>query len=373
MMTCDDDGSFSATLTADDGTTANSSSATVNVANVAPIIELSGAASTDEGANFSLTLGAVNDPGDDTVSELVIDWGDENIERYDVGDTPSHVYDDGPASHTISVDLIDEDGTHTNAGVHEVEVNNVAPTIDLIEAPTEPVAIDAQPVSIQVFFSDPGNDTHETTANWGDGNSDTIDGLSPVSADHAYEEPGVYTLEVTVTDDDGGSDSTVYEYVVIYYVDGGTVTGSGRISDPGDPADNIDWVCNPELCANDEGSAMFAFRSGYHRGATAPTGNTHFAFHAGDLRFVSTSYNWLVVNQGGNNAQFRGEGLINRTAPDDADHYQFMIWAGDETGSKGADTFRIKIWYEVDGTETVVFDNGVDQALDKGGIVVHTN
>ena len=44
-----------------------------------------------------------------------------------------------------------------------------------------------------------------------------------------------------------------------------------------------------------------------------------------------------------------------------------MLWAGD----KDPDTFRIKIWYEEDGTENVVYDNGMDQAIGGGSIVIH--
>ena len=50
-----------------------------------------------------------------------------------------------------------------------------------------------------------------------------------------------------------------------------------------------------------------------------------------------------------------------------------MIWAGEGTGSNGEDTFRIQIWYEVDGTETLVYDNGFDQPIDGGKIKVQAN
>ena len=44
-----------------------------------------------------------------------------------------------------------------------------------------------------------------------------------------------------------------------------------------------------------------------------------------------------------------------------------MLWTGDYD----TDTFRIKIWYE-DGGEIVVYDNGMDQAIGGGSIVIHT-
>jgi hypothetical protein len=45
-----------------------------------------------------------------------------------------------------------------------------------------------------------------------------------------------------------------------------------------------------------------------------------------------------------------------------------MIWAGDGT----PDTFRIRIWWEADGVETDVYDNGFNQPIGAGNIVVHT-
>jgi hypothetical protein len=109
------------------------------------------------------------------------------------------------------------------------------------------------------------------------------------------------------------------------------------------------------------GKATFGFVSKYKKGASIPEGTTEFQFKAGGLNFHSTNYDWLVVNQGGTNAQFKGYGTING-----AGNYGFMLWAGD--GSP--DTFRIKIWDAT--TEEVVYDNGPDQPIGGGNIVVHT-
>ena len=89
------------------------------------------------------------------------------------------------------------------------------------------------------------------------------------------------------------------------------------------------------------GKANFGFVSKYRNGATEPTGNTEFQFHAADLNFHSSDYDWLVVTQGDTNAQFKGSGTINGTGD-----YKFMIWAGDDD----PDTFRIRIWEEDEAT-----------------------
>lgn len=115
------------------------------------------------------------------------------------------------------------------------------------------------------------------------------------------------------------------------------------------------------------GRATFGFVSKYKKGASIPEGNTEFQFKAGDLNFHSTSYEWLVVT-GSDYARFKGEGTINGGFDSSGNPYKFMIWAGDDA----PDTFRIKIWYEENGSEIVVYDNGMDQPIGGGSIVVHT-
>ena len=57
------------------------------------------------------------------------------------------------------------------------------------------------------------------------------------------------------------------------------------------------------------GKAGFGFVSRYQPGTSAPDGNTQFRFHAGDLGFKSTEYEWLVV--AGARGMFKGSGTIN--------------------------------------------------------------
>jgi parallel beta-helix repeat protein len=164
-------------------------------------------------------------------------------------------------------------------------------------------------------------------------------------------QPGVTKLTLTV--DDGPAQASDAVVLVVYDPSAGFVTGGGWIDSPAGA-----YVPDPSLV----GKASFGFVSQYKKGATVPTGNTEFVFQAGDLNFHSISYDWLVVNQNGSNAQFKGSGTINS-----AGNYKFMLWAGD-----GApDTFRIKIWEE-NGGEVVVYDNGFNQSIGGGSIVVHT-
>src|SRR5207237_10818584 len=99
-----------------------------SVKNVAPTIAISGNASVNEGSTYSLTLGAVTDPGTDTVSSWIVHWGDGNTDTYASNGVKTHTYADGPNNYNITVDLVDEDGTYLDgANAQSVQLNNVAP------------------------------------------------------------------------------------------------------------------------------------------------------------------------------------------------------------------------------------------------------
>jgi len=167
-------------------------------------------------------------------------------------------------------------------------------------------------------------------------------------------EAGVYSICVRGTDSKCNLGSAECVLLAVYDPAAGFVTGSGWIDSPV----NTDYQYMQV-----GGKASFGFVAKYKKGANIPEGNTEFQFKAGNLNFHSTAYDWLVVNQGGTRAQFKGSGTINGSGD-----YRFMLWAGDGE----PDTFRIKIWYEDGGEEVVVYDNGTDQAIGGGSIVVHT-
>jgi len=170
----------------------------------------------------------------------------------------------------------------------------------------------------------------------------------------APAEPGIYPLVLTVNDGEGGAD-TASTSVVVYDASAGFVTGGGWIDSPAGA-----YFADPNLA----GKATFGFVSKYRKGATVPTGNTAFEFAAGGLHLQSTSYEWLVVT-GSDYARFKGTGTINGMGD-----YKFMVWAGDDE----PDTFSIRIWQEDEatGVETDIYDNGFDQPIGGGSIVIHT-
>jgi hypothetical protein len=236
-----------------------------------------------------------------------------------------------------------------------------APEIQSLDVAPDLTSVDHQ-VTATVNFCDLDLGSGIVVAfDWGDGQRESWPvtaaecdpGSQSLSATHEYDEAGIYTVNVTITDEDGRSDSESFRYVVIYDPSGGFVTGGGWIDSP------LGAYPNDETLT---GKANFGFVSKYKKGASVPTGNTEFEFKVADLNFKSTSYDWLVI--AGDNARYKGEGTINGEGS-----YNFMLWGGDGT----PDTFRIKIWTEDEATavETDIYDNGFDQELGGGSVVIH--
>ena len=306
-----------------------------------------------DGAIYELNeAGTVDFACDDAVSGLASCVG--SVGNGSVLDTSTL------GSHSITVTGTDEAGNE-NVLTHDYTVaDTVAPTVGEPVVTPNPVSVDATSL-LQADVSDDASGL--ASAEWfldadpgqGDGEPMAISGGVATATIGAGLEPGVYTVSVRAQDQAGNWSAPSETLLVVYDPAGGFVTGGGWIDSPGGAL-----VADPDA----SGRANFGFVSKYKKGATIPTGQTEFRFVAGDLDFHSSSYDWLVVNKGGTRAQFKGSGTI-----DGAGDYRFMIWATDDS----PDTFRIKIWTE-DGTgvETTVYDNGTDQAIGGGNVVVHT-
>jgi PKD repeat protein len=266
--------------------------------------------------------------------------------------------------------VVEIDETVTNVGTFSGFLSNGAlcsasdtATVTVVEPPNQPPTADPNgpyvgAVGSAIVFdgaasSDPDNDP--LTYAWDFGDGDMATGATP---SHTYSDAGIYDVCLTVNDGYVDSEEAC-TIAVIYDPSAGFVTGGGWIDSPEGA-----YVPDPTLV----GKATFGFVSKYKKGATVPTGNTEFQFKTADLNFHSSSYDWLVVT-GSDYARFKGSGTINGEG-----EYKFMLWAGDGTGTNGADTFRINIWEEDEETaaETVIYDNGSNQEVGGGSIVVHT-
>ena len=95
---------------------------------MAPTATLSGADTVEEGSAYTLNLGAITDPGLDTVTSYLIHWGDGSSDAYSSAGTVTHVYADGTGDidRTISLDLVDEDGTYLSVASKDITVKDTS-------------------------------------------------------------------------------------------------------------------------------------------------------------------------------------------------------------------------------------------------------
>ncbi|MCG6958076.1 MAG: hypothetical protein LJF04_18975, partial [Gemmatimonadetes bacterium] len=176
-------------------------------------------------------------------------------------------------------------------------------------------------------------------------------------------EPGIYSFQACVEADGASLGVCQDVQIVVYDPSAGFVTGGGWIDSPAGA-----YVLDPDL----SGKATFGFVAKYKKGQSTPEGNTEFQFHAAGLNFHLSSYDWLTI-AGKAFAMFKGVGTVNGEMCGVDDPYKFMLWAGDDFGGTPPGpfyyTFRIKIWC---GEDDDIYDNGMNQEIGGGSIVVHT-
>lgn len=342
----------------------NTYSATVTVNNVAPAVNAGGPYSGNEGSAISFTF-SCTDPGVLDTWTASVNWGD-GTPAQSLGAVTcnsgtfnaSHTYaDDNPTgtssdTYSVSVSVTDDD-LGTGTGTATATVYNVAPDItkfEIMDGGGYVFPVNT-PINFLVEFTDPGTeDTWECELA---SEAGTVDPscTSPANVSMQFSAAGIYNVSVEVTDDDGGEDSSGTIMIVIYDPNAGFVTGGGWIYSPG-------GAYKPDTTL--EGKATFGFVSKYLKGANKPTGNTEFQFHAAGFNFKSTDYEWLVVS--GPQAQYKGTGTVNGTG-----NYGFILTARDDA----PDTFRLKVW-DKDNGDAIVYDNGSNQPLGGGSIIIHT-
>ena len=280
---------------------------------------------------------------------------------------------------TVVVGAPQNDDKGTNSGSAYIFLlsgdDDEAPIVSNVLATPNPVAVNtAVDLSAAVDDSSTGDsDIASATYSIDGGTAVAMSGsfdasTVTVSATLSFAQSGVYTICVSGTDVAGNTGAEACTLLAVYDPDAGFVTGGGWINSPAGACDLS------ATCQGATGKAHFGFVSRYHKGANIPTGNTAFKLDAGDLKFKSEAYEWLVI--AGQKAQYKGVGTINGGGD-----YGFMLFAVDAALSANTDTdrFRIKIWDRADA-DRVVYDNeaGVADndvaatAIAGGSIVIHS-
>jgi hypothetical protein len=185
---------ITASATNEDGTF-NANVLSVAVGTVAPTIQVSGAASSNQYAAYTLTLGAASDPSGGPVTQYIVHWGDGTTDSFaSIGDK-THTYSSAGAQ-AISVDLVDQIGTFTNAGSSSVNVVAINPTLTLSGAGS---ATQGQAYTLNLSATGAGSETISGwSINWGDGNLQTFTG-NPGSVQHIFTSASDFTITATAT------------------------------------------------------------------------------------------------------------------------------------------------------------------------------
>lgn len=196
-------------------TVVSDNSQTVFAQNIAPGIAFSVTNAANEGSEVTLNASVTQaDPGQDSISEWIIDWGDGTqtfTETIPAG--VKHAYaDDG--QYQIRLAARDEDGVHTSPTVEAVSISNVAPVLTAVLSQTS--VAEGAAAFLQLNVSDPGDDTVTAwVIDWGDGSDEQrvvpgataqdspfVDAIG-TSVSHIYKNQGVRTIRITAIDEDG--------------------------------------------------------------------------------------------------------------------------------------------------------------------------
>jgi hypothetical protein len=253
-------------------------------------------------------------------------------------------------------------------GSHAVVVgklDGMPPSVSILELQPNPARVGA-PISVTAIASDSergnspiamievrleGREWAPMTPSDGgwDGATENAQSFLP-----AQSNPGVYSVCVRASDSAGNTSQEACEFVAVYDPDGGFVTGGGAIDSP---------VGADVVSPSASGVARFGFVSKYHKGATVPSGNVQFRFEAGNLRFTSTSMEWLVVT-GEPRAKFRGVGVVDGEG---TCRFEVDAWDGSLDAS-GQDGFGFRL-FQCSAQESRY--SVPAQPLRQGSIVIH--
>ncbi|GEM_PF-938705 len=210
----------------------------VTVDNVAPTIALSGNTQVNKLAPYKLQLGAITDPGNDTVTGYRINWGDGLATGFvagvPTGRTVQHTYAVGGVDRIITVDLYDEDAApHLAAAAKTVTVRNAALNLKVQQKGTPTTVARGGVVTLAITLTNLGNSLASgvfTTLQLPTGMSFVLSGSTT-----GWQTIGVRQFRLNVgTLDVGQSLKVVFKArVTRSVVAGSSLTTTAKISDDG--------------------------------------------------------------------------------------------------------------------------------------------
>jgi PKD repeat protein len=190
-----DNGIYNVSLVVeDDNGFLDTDTVTINVSNVAPLADIGGPYSADEGSSLEFNASA-SDPGNDTFN---FTWDFDFDGQYDdaAGPNPQWTwYDEG--NYQVGLRVEDDDGNYSFDMV-AVTIYNVPPAAD---SGGPYFGFEGTQVAFSGSASDPGTDS--LTYTWdldSDGQFDDADISNP---SWSWDDDGVYTIKLKVTDEDG--------------------------------------------------------------------------------------------------------------------------------------------------------------------------
>ena len=198
-----DDGTYTATLSVNDGQDTASDNAVITVLNVAPTVNAGGDVTINEGSRHTFD-GTYEDPGFDDVLTVLWEFGNGNQ-----SDEGTYTYgDDG--IYTVMLTVSDDDGG-SNTDSITATILNVAPTF-LSNPPL--FAPRGREYSYTIEYFEPGDDTVSYELVTGPEGMELTGRTVTYTPDPDNEEIETYTVSLRIYDEDGGESTQTYTLTV---------------------------------------------------------------------------------------------------------------------------------------------------------------